>query len=87
MDPLRLRLSHTLEVPAASLPPSILSRGQEYSVGLYFPDARATALGEAAVYSIRLANDARDVGWWTGGEGIYGRTGGVNIIGKVAVVA
>ena len=51
------------------------------------PDARAERLDDAAAFAIRLANDARDIVWWTFSAGRYGVRGGVNILGTVDILA
>ena len=83
-DPLRLSLRHTI-AGVAPLPPSPkLLRSAVYRVGLWLPDARAS-LADKAAYAIRLANDARDLEWWTVGgqaEGKAGQHGGVNLLGE-----
>ena len=86
MDPMRMRLRHTVECDV-KLPASLRGRRAVYMLGLHMPDARAARLDDAAAYAIRLANHDRDVQWWTTASGLYGERGGVNIIGSVAVAA
>ena len=86
MDPMRMRLRHTIECDV-KLPASLRGRRAVYRLGLHMPDARAARLDDAAAYAIRLANDNRDVQWWTAAPGLYGERGGVNVIGSVTVAA
>ena len=62
-DPYFHAVEHTLSFGPLPLPTSV-SPGL-WRLGLFLPDARAAAHDSDARFSIRLANDAAHVDWWT----------------------